>query len=285
MGVAGAIDAASPGTIDVMFWGGFGTLGATSSLAAVTQVMSTTSLAFQPGTYNLFYNERCSTEHEGCTAGLNVFLGLDKLSVPLISRKYIIAHEMGHAAMWGSFGMLASSYDTQDSPPDMCSCKHVTVANSHHCLQSREFTTAAQAEGWAHALAARSFNNDSQNDCTFSYYKEWFTGVSTMSPPVTVDCTTKFTFTERFCPAADRGSELDWLNFYWQVGTKGADKFSWNDFRTLYLRACNDAGASTCLGFNMTWPRLRDAANAVWGAGSAKASYFINTAAAYGVDN
>ncbi len=47
------------------------------------------------------------------------------------------------------------------------------VCNQAHCLQSREFYGDGLTEGFAHFYAANIFNDTSQTDCKFVYYKEF----------------------------------------------------------------------------------------------------------------
>jgi hypothetical protein len=140
--------------------------------------------------------------------------------------------------------------------------------------------TAAQIEGWGHFLAARSLNNGFENNCTFGYYKEFKNDdLSTTFPPMIKSCFNQVKWMANRCQATNRGTEWDWMNFYWRVANK--DGISFSDFNSLYRSAC---GGQKCNNNVVTFPQTTAAANAVFGNGSAKALAWSIQSSNFGVD-
>ncbi len=132
--------------------------------------------------------------------------------------------------------------------------------NPSHAYNSKEFQSAAAVEGWAHFVAAFAFNNPTHSDCRMepNGYIWWNNdtngnGVTNFSdlgesnapfscegnengvadiggaehtvPPTPVDARDYYT---DFCFAtghgitnSNRGTELDWLRFWWDVVSNG----------------------------------------------------------------
>lgn len=150
-----------------------------------------------------------------------------------------------------------------------CGCQHVDNANGYHCLQSVEDTSSAQVEGFAQFYAAKTWNRQNENDCTFVYYKEflnpagcpagadcvpfpsnpadaaytWQHGVmQSILPPFPHDCrdSTEFRWRNTVCKGyADFGTELDWLRFYWNLNTVSSNRSTMPDLFQIYRHACH----------------------------------------------
>lgn len=182
----------------------------------------------------------------------------------------------------------------------MCRCDHVESANKLHCLQSLERTGAAQGEGFAQFYAAKIFNQRSESDCTFVYYKEFvdqtcrseecinwtpaapsqFAQLIRSQPPLAVGCADPPRWRNNFCGVADFGTELDWMAFYWQLhaGPGAGDLFSMGDIYGVYTTACGGA-----CNADEPWDDLQDAANTLFGVGSPRADRFAGSGETAGV--
>ncbi|MCU0664143.1 MAG: hypothetical protein MUC50_17670 [Myxococcota bacterium] len=156
-----------------------------------------------------------------------------------VNKKFVIAHEMGHKIAGmndgprrGDDGGDHGVFGDTDSD-ERCNCDHIST-DEGHCLNSREHFGKGNAEGFAHFISASTFNNRSQstNNGGFAYYKRVRrpSGDNTVpnyfSPPYQVDLTDNETWMESECSVSSgdsRGTEWDWLQFYWNTYTDGAD--------------------------------------------------------------
>jgi hypothetical protein len=212
-------------------------------------------------------------------SGSPVWLGVNNYSTPFASFKVVVGHELGHSVQAGLFGTFVHDYANDSSTP-ACRCDFVHASGNSHCLQSRQKLPAAQEEGWGHSFAATSLNVGSQTDCTFVYYKEFKEDAlpDATLPPLSKSCYNQARWMEHHCTTFLKGTEWDWMNFYWRLTNK--DSYSFANFKSVYLQACG----GSCSGGGPLWNTLKSAANTVFGAGSTKANAWINQGDAFGVD-
>lgn len=238
---------------------------------------------FSPGMRTLITTDQScpSFPNSACTTadGTRIFLGTGGSSVAKARFKTIVHHELGHAVQSFLSGHMQNS-STIDATQAVCRCDHVTSSNQAHCLQSRSTITAAQIEGWGHFLAARSLNNGFENNCTFGYYKEFKNDdLSTSFPPMIRSCFNQVKWMANRCQGSNRGTEWDWMDFYWRVANK--DGIGFGDFNSLYRSAC---GGQMCNNNVVTFSQTNNAASAVFGNGSAKAIAWSTQSANFGVN-
>ncbi len=125
------------------------------------------------------------------------------------SKKFVIAHEMGHA--------LAACYAGAAFGAD-CDFNDSACSASSHSMTSKEYQPCAFSEGLAHAFSAFTWNLTTESDCAFGY---WGGG------GYPVDCEGSQTHVNRYMeincstPFSDKGVELDWLKAFWDVHTNG----------------------------------------------------------------
>jgi hypothetical protein len=258
--------------------------------------IASTALAVMPSMlasrYTFFINQGCGNS-SGCYAGQQIFMGTDFVGMRDVYKKYAMGHELGHGVQDMSFGLVGGGYSAGFETQPFCNCDHVRTDNALHCMQSRESVGAAQNEGFAHVIAARLYNIDSQTDCAYAYYKEIEdVNGNVTSPAMFLPCNARYSLNKNFCGADPNwprtGVELDWMNFYWELMTKTANAFSWAEFKLLYMNACDPACFSSgcgrvCSGDSINIQTLDAAARRVWGAGSTKYGYFASTARAHGL--
>ena len=152
------------------------------------------------------------------------------------SKKFIIAHELGHVVgeeVAGSVILPSANVDSFGNPSEQ-NCYNdawflpgnggLNTPWDGHSMRSNEDSRTAAAEGFAHFYAADTWNDDSETDCWFEYYKT----VSGDSSPG-VDCefasTTDFNigYRRNVCDLqSGAGTELDWLRTFWDVHTNGS---------------------------------------------------------------
>lgn len=130
------------------------------------------------------------------------------------TKKYTMAHEVGHK--------LADVYSGDVGGNCGLSATACPASSGTHSFGSQEYQTCAYTEGLAQYFSAVTWNDISQNDCVFRYYKtEPGAGYET------VDCEggdntyfpVKYMETNCDTPYGDRGNELDWLRQLWDVLT------------------------------------------------------------------
>jgi hypothetical protein len=139
-------------------------------------------------------------------------------------RKFIAAHEIGHAVGHRKAEMHGSNYGATQ-PNALCSCNH--IGGESHCLQSREYIRAAENEGWAHFFSSAVFNNRTAANGWFGYYKEINDNdgeYDCEDLPCPIDVTNDVRWMEHECSTGYtyRGVEWDWLTFFWGLWTEDA---------------------------------------------------------------
>jgi hypothetical protein len=221
-----------------------------------------------------------------------VYYGPGSNGVSRTSYKSVVLHELGHAVADQLWGTLHNDYNSASSNVAQCKCDHITSSTASHCLQSKEMAWAAQGEGFGHFFAADTWNDSSEANCTFAYYKEFkeSNGAET-PPPMAKSCSDQVRWMESHCwQTSDRGTEFDWMGFYWQLNNKTSNKYSYSSLGAVYRRACDIVGGNPwCNGLALTskvsWDALVAATIAEYGGMSAKAMYWAQTGDDYGVDH
>lgn len=125
--------------------------------------------------------------------------------------------------------MHGSNCGVEDSR-DLCKC----YGGHSHCLQSHEKIRCAEFEGWAHFIAAVLFNNRNQGDGEFGAYRDTLfppgnIPADVVTFPWSLDLYDSVKWDETYCnvgppsyaPQPDRGTEWDWLTFFWQLWDSG----------------------------------------------------------------
>jgi hypothetical protein len=84
---------------------------------------------------------------------------------------------------------------------------------------------------------------------------------------------------ENHCNGAGRGTEFDWMGFYWWQLEKGT--YTFGNFASLYANTC----AGSCASETVSWASTQAAANAVFGATSTKALNWNTNGVNYGVNH
>lgn len=186
-------------------------------------------------------NARLDTSWGGIQVGHNVR-----------TKKYVVAHELGHWFQWkwGALGVFAYEYGPDDSfmPPQPldspCQFPPLAVAggdSSSHGLRSAEWSSGALTEGFAHFIAAVTFNDIGDEDGIFTYYKAIDTNiVPDYQDLVDVDYAVSLQggveaqggterWVDNMCPTdwdwpytgdpedEEITSEIDWMRFFWDL--------------------------------------------------------------------
>lgn len=238
----------------------------------------------------IYAYEACPGTRTACASGNQLFLEPDDLlrpGVPGSHRfKYVVAHEFGHFFQAASQGRFAFDYSGDDATA-RCACRHVVPGDDSHCLQSLESIGAGQSEGYAHFLAAKTWNRSTEPDCTFVNYKEFLDtscrpgseecapdpdapGLFRSQPPYPISCATRTRWRNSVCfdgtqtdDKLRQAVEVDWLQFYWSVNTDVLERrWSTRRIHDAYVSACGDA---PCAGQVVAWADLVRGATAVAG--------------------
>lgn len=169
--------------------------------------------------------------------------------------KFIIAHEIGHWLQFQLAGGWQFSYSyppepNMAEPPCLFSVKAEfedpdlgPLLLSAHGMRSAEYSSGAMSEGFAHFIAAVAYNDISEEDGVFKYYKEtdhlagWEdfsaldgqisllggSGSGVVGGPsahVANMCTTDWNWPLQTGSLAEEvTSEIDWLRFFWRFLT------------------------------------------------------------------
>jgi hypothetical protein len=236
-----------PASGAITFRGSFGFGDPLSSVAGVmTHLLNQSDMGLVGQTYTIFADQDCPGGLEGCFSG-SVYLGDDNFGNKLAFNKTIVAHEMGHYVQDRLMGIPNNDYSfTSEVSNAACKCDHVVGLNREHCLQSYEKVSAAEVEGFAQFYAADLLNNTTQTDGWFAYYKDFFVpGWGVFPPPVKININTPYKWNLTHCSSNtdQRGVELDWQTFLYELNNKGTNKYTYSQLRDVYKQAC---GATFC---------------------------------------
>ncbi len=153
-------------------------------------------------------------------------------------------------------------------------------------MASKEHSSCALKEGFAHFVAADTYNNHAQTDCAFNYYKPYFPTNPDLGEQV-VDCEAATSdlsalevgttpnwelypigtleniqppnFATPGCstPFSGKSAEVDWLRVLWNVHTDGGSPPSFTQIVDWIVGA--GVGTQTC------YSQLDTAANSIGG--------------------
>jgi hypothetical protein len=191
--------------------------------------------------------------------------------------KFIVGHEIGHCTQLRQMGYLTnglggSDYDdgNEPAPPNgkyVCRCDNVYSPDppyyiaKKHCLNSRELSRVAQYEGFAHFFATKVWNNDTQADATFVYYKRFQNSETSFTePPMAKNGFDPIKWLETTpgtgtsppgckTPWSGLGVEFDWLTFFYNVTSRdsgrAATRTTLPDLYNIYELACGGTCTNT----------------------------------------
>jgi hypothetical protein len=279
-------------------YGGEGLFNVAAMMSRLGQAESGYDFGLRAGTYNILAEKDCPGAIS-CLSGDTVYLGYDSdLWGWDHHSRSVIGHEFGHYVQSRLFGMPGNSgycASVTTANNALCRCDHVLspniaycgteLVNQAHCLQSREYFSAALAEGWGHFFATSLLNNPTGTDAKFAYYKHFKRmDLGIVAPPVSHDPFWQTRWMEVNCPdvQAGRGVEIDWMGFLYKVRSSSSNRYTFSNFETVFESsqvcsgACNSADS-------VTWAKLSTAVTSLYA--SAKANYFINEGGGYGVDH
>jgi hypothetical protein len=213
------------------------------------------------------FGEACYTSGDD-TAAFGVALNPNTsqpLSFHTTVDKFVLGHEIGHMQQNWSTGSTAVRYPGQDGITTQagCKCDKVVSANQFHCLNSREYLSTAQSEGWGHFFSSKVMNDlTAPTTSSFTYYKELWTdavdGAGThvvKVPPfeTAVNPTTSVKWRNNHCGDVEFGSEWDWLTFLTNVHTQAPNALPIADLADIWQRACGASGTKCGASQELTW--------------------------------
>jgi hypothetical protein len=161
----------------------------------------------------------------------STFLTLENESIPAAyihpdhnDHKFAIAHEMAHGVvqqfMGGSHPHKGSMYSLNTGAPEC-----VFQAGDAHALHSNEWSSSALTEGFAQFYATAVWNDTTETDGVFHYYKDDYKSGTVQD----VDMADgplggEDTYLRNVCPGSDaskvgHGVELDWSRQLWDYRT------------------------------------------------------------------
>ncbi len=181
------------------------------------------------------------------------------------TRKFVIAHEVGHAVAAIRNGTQSTNLSYGAGA---LVCKSVPpTPTTNHSMDSKEYQSGAASEGLAHYYAAVAWNLSNQSDCTFRYYKPVDFNLDAVVDPSNVNCEggpalatppgspppppidAKDLLGDVCRPTfSNRGTEYDWLRFWWDMdtdqGLSTTDIFDIWDAADPYNWRATDSGSS-----------------------------------------
>ncbi len=233
--------------------------------------------------YRAYANQSClsSDPNSSCAGSGKLWLGSGDNA-----RKFVIGHEMGHLMQDGLWGETDFNYNASRTPSvNLCTCSFVSDPGARsHCIQSLEFSSASQVEGFGHFFAADLYNNPGDSNAFFTYYKEFaLSATNVLSPPLWISIynTWNWRWMDNTCPTSNGGVELDWLTFYYELNNKTSNAFSYANLSAVYKRACGNA---LCDGDDIAWDDVVAATQSVYGSTSSKTTYLTTQMQEHGVD-
>lgn len=159
---------------------------------------------------------------------LEILVNIDDQVAHKHRQKFLVGHEIGHAvelayqtARHGTMQYLYGGYTLAEDP----ACPDGTEL---HTLTSLEHVSDAIMEGFAHFLSADAYNDHGETTGRFTYYKDYLgypRDIALEGEPAfdAVEPHRSNRYAERVCSvvAANTGTELDWLRFFWDLHTVG----------------------------------------------------------------
>ncbi len=186
-------------------------------------------------TYDLYTDyadgtDACNDGGGSCSAGGDVHLSDEGRN-----ERFNIVHELGHSMQWFALGQDTIPDDNSADPANCWSLSANEFGASHE-MTSKEHQSNAIQESHAHYYAAVAFNDTDESDCGFVYYKQQdynldhaFLEAGNTHPLSCEDGPTFTTwgiattaFMENYCDGtwSNRGNELDWLRFFWDLDSE-----------------------------------------------------------------
>lgn len=165
------------------------------------------------------------------------------------NRKCILTHELGHAmAMKANADVpWANDYSALEG-----TCESTNFGSSHE-MHTQEWGSAAAGEGLTgHGYAAAVWNDTSQSDCKFQYYKAvdvdddgtWESQAMSCEGGFTASSWGAFDARDYYgdvpCSnsGANKGTEYDWMRFSWDMLSD--EGLTWADMMSIWVAADPD---------------------------------------------
>jgi hypothetical protein len=181
--------------------------------------------------------------------------------------KFLVAHEIGHAVQQYYVGFPTTfNYDEViDQNHRRCRCDQVSTA-TQHCLNSQEGWTEGAAEGWAHSIADKTFNDNTEANATFAYYKEFQNSDEDYDysmPPQAKDgfgdpsnnFDLRWNWLKCSPTYVESGVEYDWMRFYYNISSQDSGRASTRvstvDLFYIYRLACSGQMYGSCNSGNV----------------------------------
>lgn len=152
----------------------------------------------------------------------NTAAGLIHINPDSYNRKFLIGHELGHAIVHRWINYHPSASYSVNSGGSEC-----TTEETSHALHSKEYQSAALTEGFAQFYATAIWNDESQGNGWFHYYKDYYKNGSVQDVNVENGPTGGVTaYMENECTGTftGYGVELDWQRALWDYRTNPGTK-------------------------------------------------------------
>jgi hypothetical protein len=129
-----------------------------------------------------------------------------------VRRKFNIGHEMGHM-LYMKYRGGEYIFNCEDNDQGTI-CGTLDSSHGNHAIHTKERSSCAFAEGFAHFVAADVFNDHLEQDGIFYYYKSLYDPLLNIETGPTGGIS-KFLEMKCMDPKEFRGVELDWLRAFW----------------------------------------------------------------------
>ena len=171
------------------------------------------------------------------------------------TRKFLIAHELGHRILSLAIGGYNNDVSFDLVPGNVAG---VCDTTSSHSMCSMENESGAAMEGWAHFVATTAFNNTASTN-PGAIMRYWSAGGDT-----TVDIEEGATggasnYFDTVCPdvasATKLSVQLDWLRHWWDYHTNATE--SDPGMRPSFARMIEELDAAPLWSAGTAWTRMR----------------------------
>jgi hypothetical protein len=177
--------------------------------------------------------------------------------------KFAISHEMGHRIL----ALYTGGYVNDDRYDLDSNNKLACDTSTSHAMWSMEYESAAAMEGWAHFIAAATYNDRAGENPggAFRYWSSQNTiDIEDSSPQFPANYFDTVCSQLPFTPTAKMGVEVDWMRHFWDYYSNDLDVDPGT--RPTVKQMMSEIDAAPAWTQSNTWARIRQGVSSYSGA-------------------